>query len=160
MNRGSLSRKTRGTDLRVLTLRNKVEDLKVVPVYLNTKDMLIDLGTKALDPKPFWHLCDQLCGYSERVSTVKLDVENYVDGSYQPKTKKVKWRKPVVEQSKKEDNYAPNVIEQSMEEDDYVPNARTDEMLEDLVLAEDKWEAALAMQPEAIGSVQQAPQNR
>ena len=30
MNRGSLSRKTRGTDLKVLTLRNKVEDLKVV----------------------------------------------------------------------------------------------------------------------------------
>ncbi len=36
MNRGSLSRKTRGTDLRVLTLRNKVEDLKIVPVYLFT----------------------------------------------------------------------------------------------------------------------------
>ncbi len=50
MNRGSLSRKTRGTDLKVLTIRNKVEDLKVVPIYLNTKEMLVDLGTKALDP--------------------------------------------------------------------------------------------------------------
>jgi hypothetical protein len=47
MNRGCLSRKTRGTDLKVLTVRNKVEDLKVVPIYLNTKEMLVDLGTKA-----------------------------------------------------------------------------------------------------------------
>jgi hypothetical protein len=88
MNRGSLSRKTRGTDLRVLTLRNKVEDLKVVPIYLNTVDMLIDLGTKALDPKPFCHLCDMLCGYAERVTTVKLDVENYVDDTFEPHPKR------------------------------------------------------------------------
>ncbi len=47
MNRGSLSRKTRGTDLKFLTLRNKVEDLKVVPIYLHTLDMLADIGTKA-----------------------------------------------------------------------------------------------------------------
>ena len=68
MNRGSLSRKTRGTDLKVLTLRNKVEDLKVVPIYLNTLDMLADIGTKALDPKPFCRLRDMLCGYAERIS--------------------------------------------------------------------------------------------
>ena len=71
MNRGSLSRKTRGTDLRVLTLRNKVEDLKVVPIYLNTVDMLADIGTKALDPKVFCRLRDMLCGYAERVSYAK-----------------------------------------------------------------------------------------
>jgi hypothetical protein len=65
MNRGSLSRKTRGTDLKVLTLRNKVEDLKVVPIYLNTLDMLADIGTKALDPKLFCRLRDMLCGYAE-----------------------------------------------------------------------------------------------
>ena len=87
MNRGSLSRKTRGTDLRVLTLRNKVEDLKVVPIYLNTVDMLVDLGTKSLDPKPFCFQCDMLCGYAERITTVKLDVENYMDGSYEPHPK-------------------------------------------------------------------------
>jgi hypothetical protein len=68
MNRGSLSRKTRGTDLKVLTLRNKVEDLKVVPIYLNTLDMLADIGTKALDPKPFCRLRDMLCGYAETIS--------------------------------------------------------------------------------------------
>jgi hypothetical protein len=47
MNRGSLSRKTRETELRVLTYRNKVEDLKVVPIYLKTNDMVADIGTKA-----------------------------------------------------------------------------------------------------------------
>ena len=69
MNRGSLSRKTRGTDLKVLTIRNKVEDLKVVPIYLNTKEMLVDLGTKALDPKPFCGWRDVLTGYAESVKT-------------------------------------------------------------------------------------------
>ena len=64
MNRGSLSMKTRGTDLRVLTLRNKVEDLKVVPIYLPTLDMLADIGTKALGDKQFAYLRDLLTGYS------------------------------------------------------------------------------------------------
>jgi hypothetical protein len=91
MNRGSLSRKTRGTDLRVLTLRNKVEDLKVVPIYLNTADMLADLGTKALDPKTFCRLCDMLCGYADRVTTVKLEIENYVDETYTPNPKTTSW---------------------------------------------------------------------
>ena len=68
MNRGSLSRKTRGTDLKVLTLRNKVEDLKVVPIYLNTLDMVADIGTKALDPKLFCRLRDLLCGYAGRTN--------------------------------------------------------------------------------------------
>ena len=75
----------------MLTLRNKVEDLKVVPIYLYTKDMLVDLGTKALDPKPFCQQCDMLCGYAERVTTVKLDVENYVDDDYEPHLKQTKW---------------------------------------------------------------------
>ena len=64
MNRGSLSRKTRGTELRVLTYRNKVEDLKVVPIYLKTNDMVADIGTKALDPKLFIRLRDMMMGYS------------------------------------------------------------------------------------------------
>jgi hypothetical protein len=76
MNRGSLSRKTRGTDLKVLTLRNKVEDLKVVPIYLNTLDMIADIGTKALDPKTFCRLRDLLCGYAERVSAKDANAES------------------------------------------------------------------------------------
>ncbi len=65
MNRGSLSRKTRATEIRTLTLRNKVEDLKVVPIYLETSKMVADIGTKALDPKQFIKLRDQVLGYSE-----------------------------------------------------------------------------------------------
>jgi hypothetical protein len=63
MNRGSLSRKTRATETRTLTVRNKVEDLKVVPIYIKTTDMIADIGTKALDPKLFISLRDRLCGY-------------------------------------------------------------------------------------------------
>ena len=65
MNRGSLSKKTRATEIRTLTLRNKVEDLKVVPIYLETSKMVADIGTKALDPKQFINLRDQVLGYSE-----------------------------------------------------------------------------------------------
>ena len=65
MNRGSLSKKTRATEIRTLTLRNKVEDLKVVPIYLETSKMVADIGTKALDPKQFINLRDQACGYSK-----------------------------------------------------------------------------------------------
>ncbi len=36
MNRGSLSQRSKATDIRTLTVRNKVEDLLVVPIYLET----------------------------------------------------------------------------------------------------------------------------
>ena len=63
MNRGALAKKSRAMDLKVLTLRNKVEDMKCVPIYLKTTEMLADIGTKALDPKLFCYLRDKLCGY-------------------------------------------------------------------------------------------------
>jgi hypothetical protein len=63
MNRGSLAKKTRAMDLRVMTVRNKIEDMKVVPMYLRTSEMIADIGTKALDPKLFVYLRDKLCGY-------------------------------------------------------------------------------------------------
>jgi hypothetical protein len=53
MNRGSLAKKTRAMEVRVLSIRNKVEDMKVVPHYLCTEKMIADIGTKALDPKQF-----------------------------------------------------------------------------------------------------------
>jgi hypothetical protein len=63
MNRGSLAKKTRAMDLRVMTIRNKIEDMKVVPMYLRTCEMIADIGTKALDPKLFTYLRDKPCGY-------------------------------------------------------------------------------------------------
>jgi hypothetical protein len=50
-------------EIRTLILRNKVEDMKVVPIYLETDKMLADIETKALDPKPFVPLRDRICGY-------------------------------------------------------------------------------------------------
>jgi hypothetical protein len=63
MNRGALAKKSRAMDLKVLTLRNKVEDMKCVPMYLKTTEMLADIGTKALDPKLICYLRDKLCRY-------------------------------------------------------------------------------------------------
>ena len=62
-NRGSLAKKTSGMDLRVMTVRNKIEVMKVVPMYLRTCEMIVDIGTKALEPKLFTYLRDKLCGY-------------------------------------------------------------------------------------------------
>ncbi len=55
--------KTRAMELRVMTIRNKIEDMKVMPMYLKTCEMIADIGTKALDPKLFVYLRDKLCGY-------------------------------------------------------------------------------------------------
>ena len=64
MNRGSLSKKTRAMDLKTLSVRSKVEDMKVVPIYIETTKMVADIGTKALEPKQFELLRDMLCGYA------------------------------------------------------------------------------------------------
>ena len=63
MNRGALAKKTRAMEMRVMTIRNKIEDMKVVPMYLRTSEMIADIGTKALDPKLFVYLRYKLCGY-------------------------------------------------------------------------------------------------
>ena len=63
-NRGALAKKTRAIDLRTLAVRNKVEDLKVIPVYCETSKMLADIGTKALDPHRFEILRDIMTGYA------------------------------------------------------------------------------------------------
>jgi hypothetical protein len=68
MNRGSLSKKTRAMDIRVFSVRNKIEDMKVVPINLKTDLMLADIGTKALEPGIFISLRDQLCGYAAIVA--------------------------------------------------------------------------------------------
>jgi hypothetical protein len=66
MNRGSLSRRTRATETRTLTVRNKIEDLKVVPIYVKTTEMIADIGTKALEPKLFTYLRNLVCGYTNK----------------------------------------------------------------------------------------------
>jgi hypothetical protein len=62
-NRGALAKKTRAMDMRTLAVRNKVEDMKVIPVYIETARMLADIGTKALEPTRFEVLRDAMTGY-------------------------------------------------------------------------------------------------
>jgi hypothetical protein len=49
-------------EVRVFSVRNKIEDMKVVPIYLKTELMLADIGSKSLEPALFISLRDQLCG--------------------------------------------------------------------------------------------------
>jgi hypothetical protein len=63
MNRGALAKKTRAMDMRVMTIRNKIENMKVVSMYLRTSEMIADIETKSLDPKLFAYLRDKQCGY-------------------------------------------------------------------------------------------------
>jgi hypothetical protein len=62
-NRGALAKKTRAMEMRTLIVRNKIEDMKVTPVYCETARMLADIGTKALEPKRFEVLRDVMTGY-------------------------------------------------------------------------------------------------
>ena len=64
MNRGSLPNKSKAMDIRVMSARNKVEDKKVLPIYVSTLKMLADIGTKALDEKQFVFLRDLSNGYA------------------------------------------------------------------------------------------------
>ncbi len=50
-------------DMRTLAVRNKIEDMKVIPVYLETLKMLADIGAKALDLARFGILRDTMTGY-------------------------------------------------------------------------------------------------
>jgi len=63
-NRGSLPNKSKAMDIRVMSARNKVEDKKVIPIYVSTLEMLADIGTKALDEKQFVFLRDLANGYA------------------------------------------------------------------------------------------------
>jgi hypothetical protein len=64
MNRGALAKKTRAMSTRTLSVRNKVEDGKAIPIYLNTLDMVADIGTKALDATTFERHRDVMTGYT------------------------------------------------------------------------------------------------
>jgi hypothetical protein len=55
--------------MRTLAVRNKIEDMKVIPVYLETLKMLAVIGTKALDPTRFEILRDTMTGYEVCKST-------------------------------------------------------------------------------------------
>ena len=51
-------------DIRVFAIRNRIEDQQVRLQYLNTLEMIADLGTKALDARRFAFLRDVMNGYA------------------------------------------------------------------------------------------------
>ena len=62
-NRGSLGVTSRAMDMDILTSRNRIEDQQVSTKWKGTKDLLADLGTKALALNPFARLRDSMNGY-------------------------------------------------------------------------------------------------
>ena len=67
LNRGALSKKTRSMSLRVLSVRNKIEDGCIYPVLKPTEAMLADIGTKPTDVSVFQDMRDQINGYKSIV---------------------------------------------------------------------------------------------
>ena len=63
-NRGSLGKTSRAMDLKTLSIRDRIEDHKVVPVYLKTDQMVADMGSKALPAFPFIQFRDIMNGYA------------------------------------------------------------------------------------------------
>jgi hypothetical protein len=64
VNRGSLSNQSRHIERKVLASRNKIEDGLIKPKYIQTGEMIADIGTKALPDRQFAKLRDALNGYS------------------------------------------------------------------------------------------------
>ena len=54
---------SRAMDLEILSSRNRIEDQLVSTKWKGTKDMLVDLGTKALALNLFARLRDSMNGY-------------------------------------------------------------------------------------------------
>ena len=77
MNRGALAKKTRAMNMRTLSVRNKIEDGKVIPIYLRTIDMVADIGVKALDGATFAKLRDIMTGYAVENAHMKKDAEEW-----------------------------------------------------------------------------------
>jgi hypothetical protein len=63
-NRGSLGKNSRAMDLKTLTIRNRIEDHEVETEWLETKEMLGDMGSKALPENPFTRFRDTMNGYA------------------------------------------------------------------------------------------------
>ncbi len=77
-NRGALAKKTRAMDMRTLAIRNKVENLKVIPMYCDTLKMIADIETKALKPSRFELLRDATTGYDLFEAWKKGKVHEFV----------------------------------------------------------------------------------
>ena len=62
INNDSNSSKTKHIEIRFNLIREKVLKMIIELQHLATKEMTSDILTKALDPKPFTHVCTKLLG--------------------------------------------------------------------------------------------------
>jgi hypothetical protein len=78
-NRGSLGKTSRAMDLQTLSIRDRIEDHHIFPIYLKTDKMLADMGSKALAETPFVQFRDLMNGYAlVKASFPDLQMPRYV----------------------------------------------------------------------------------
>ena len=64
VNRGSLGKRTKANDIRVLSICNRIEDSEVQMKLISTVKMIADVGTKALPQKECAFRRDELNGFA------------------------------------------------------------------------------------------------
>ena len=80
-NRGSLAKRTKAVDIRVFSIRNRIEDSEVQLKLISTVKMIADVGTKALPEKQFKFCRDVLNGYAlVRASRATMEMPSLVVG--------------------------------------------------------------------------------
>ena len=62
-NRGSLAKRSKALDIRVFSVRNRIEDQEIQLKLISTLKMIADVATKPLDLKQFEFCRDVLNGY-------------------------------------------------------------------------------------------------
>ena len=62
-NRGSLAKRSKALDIRVFSVRNRIEDQEIQLKLISTLKMVADVATKPLDLKQFEFCRDVLNGY-------------------------------------------------------------------------------------------------
>ena len=83
-NRGGLDVTSRAMDLEIWSSRNRIEDQLVSTKWKGTKDLLADLGTKALALNPFARLRDSMNGYLlVKAAYPNKEMSSYVYGGEQ-----------------------------------------------------------------------------
>jgi hypothetical protein len=73
-------------------VRNKIEDLKVIPMYCETINMIADIGTKALEPARFELLRDAMTGYGLLEAWIKGKAKEFVSLMIKLKRKLIKYK--------------------------------------------------------------------
>ena len=77
-NKGALNKSSRALDIRVFTLRNRIEDQEVALKWKDTWSLAADIGTKFFSIKRFKFLRDLVNGYALARATGKTMLPSMV----------------------------------------------------------------------------------